>query len=579
MSTTAAGLEPTETSPLLPTISNTSNGSAIAVDPSAGLVVNGADAHRSIQDDALASDEYDGNGLERHASGSSLRKFQGMPDVKQRMVYIMPALGIGVILAAADQTIIVSSYGKIGSDLDALSSTSWIATAYFLTLTSIQPLYGKLSDIFGRKHCLLFAYIVFGLGCLFCGLAQSMTQLIIARAFAGIGGGGMTTVGSILLSDVVPLRDRGTWQGYINIIYATGAAAGAPLGGILSDTIGWRWAFLAQAPLCLIAFVAVGLVLQLPRNDDSHWKEKLRRIDFIGALVLLAAVVCLVFGVDRGGNKSWTDKYTLITVIASVPLLVLFSIVEIFLAQEPFTPGHIIFERSLFAAYLCNFFSFAGYMAALFYVPLYFQAANDLSATQAGLRLIPAVICSVSGSLSSGIYMKRTGKYYWITVICYAGLLLGMTVVLLCSGVAANSQAGIIVGLCISAFSNGIGVTTTLIALISNAKHQDQAIATACSYLFRSLGSVLGVSLAATAANSALRFQLKQQLGDSPDVSNIANRIRQSLDYVRTLDPHLRGIIEDCYGKSTQASFALCIALVLGSAVSAWFIREKMLGD
>src|ERR1700744_5745768 len=124
----------------------------------------------------------------------------------------------------------MASYGQIGSDLKALNLTSWIATAYFLTLTSFQPLYGKLSDIFGRKACLLFAYSVFGLGCVFCGLAQTMEQLIAARAFAGIGGGGMMTVVSILLSDIVPLRERGTWQGYINIVYACGASSGAPLG-------------------------------------------------------------------------------------------------------------------------------------------------------------------------------------------------------------------------------------------------------------------------------------------------------------------------------------------------------------
>lgn len=144
------------------------------------------------------------------------------------MKIILPALAVGIFLSAADQTLIVSSYGMIGNDLNALNKTSWIATAYFLTLTSFQPLYGKLSDIFSRKSCLLFAYFIFGLGCLFCGLAQDINQLIAARAFAGIGGGGMTTVVSIFLSDAVPLRERGQYQGYVNIIYATGAGVGAP---------------------------------------------------------------------------------------------------------------------------------------------------------------------------------------------------------------------------------------------------------------------------------------------------------------------------------------------------------------
>lgn len=124
----------------------------------------------------------------------------------------------------------MASYGQIGSDLKALNLTSWIATSYFLTLTSFQPLYGKLSDIFGRKQCLLFAYAIFGLGNLFCGVARNINELIAARVFQGIGGGGMTTVVSILMSDIVPLRDRGVWQGIINIIYATGSGTGAPLG-------------------------------------------------------------------------------------------------------------------------------------------------------------------------------------------------------------------------------------------------------------------------------------------------------------------------------------------------------------
>ncbi len=140
-----------------------------------------------------------------------------------------------------DQTLTIAAYGRMGSDLDALSSTGWIATSYFLTLTTFQPLYGRLSDIFGCKECLLFAYGVFGLGCLGCGLARDVVQLCVARAVAGIGGGGMNAVVSILVTDLVSLRDRGVWQGYINVVFGCGIAAGAPIGGSMADSIGWRW--------------------------------------------------------------------------------------------------------------------------------------------------------------------------------------------------------------------------------------------------------------------------------------------------------------------------------------------------
>lgn len=564
---------PTESSALLPK----DQSQIKPVDPGDGIAPDGGIAHGIVTDEE--SQQADGAGLERQMSAADRAKqYEGMPEVKKRMKYILPALSIGVFLSAADQTIIVSSYGKIGSELKALNNTSWIATAYFLTLTSFQPLYGKLSDIFGRKPCLLFGYALFGLGCLFCGLAQDMNQLIAARAFSGIGGGGMTTVVSILLSDVVPLRERGQWQGYVNIIYAAGAGTGAPLGGILADSIGWRWAFLFQAPLCALAFLVVTLVLHLPKRESAHWKEKLRRIDFAGAFVLIAAVFTLLLALDRGSNVSWKATITIVSICVSIPLFALFILVEVKGAAEPFAPGHIIFNKALFACYLCNFFAFGGWLAALFYIPLYFQAVDGLSATQAGVRLIPGIICGVSGSLFGGFYMQKTGKYYWLTVCAYTNLVVGMVLILLFSGVVVNSTPGMIVGMCFCGFSNGIGVTTSLIGLIANAQRDDQAVATACSYLFRSLGSVFGVSMSATVSNQALRNLLQSELSSGKDAVEIAKRVRESLGYIRTLEPSIRAIVIDCYARSTRDAFALEIGLVAGAAIAAWFIKEKALG-
>ncbi|GAB7338282.1 hypothetical protein MBLNU457_4601t1 [Dothideomycetes sp. NU457] len=561
---------PSETSPLLPKDPLAAK-QLTPVDPSDGLAPDAGQASAEAVEDGAA--------LEQQTSAEGRQKqYEGMPEIRKQMKYIMPALAIGVFLSAADQTLIVSSYGKIGSDLKALNNTSWIATAYFLTLTSFQPLYGKLSDIFGRKSCLLFGYVVFGLGCLFCGLAQDMNQLIAARAFAGIGGGGMTTVVSIILSDAISLRERGQWQGYINIIYAAGAGTGAPLGGILADSIGWRWAFMFQAPLCLVAVVAVSLVLKLPKIEAADWRTKLRRIDFLGAVILIGAVFTLLLALDRGSNVSWKATITIVSLSVSIPLFALFIFVEMKVAKEPFAPGHIIFDRSLFACYLCNFFSFSGWIAAIFYIPLYFQAVEGMSATQAGIRLVPSTLFGVSGSLSAGYYMRKTGRYYWITVICYAFLVVGLVIVLLFSGIVSHSEIGIIIGTCVCSFSNGTGVTTSLIGLISNASREDQAVATACSYLFRSLGSVFGISISATVANQALKEHLKDELSSGKAALEIADRVRRNLDYIKTLTPEMRAVVADCYARSTRAAFGVEIGLVAGAAIAAWFIREKSLG-
>lgn len=567
----------TETSPLL------GKKGPSPIEPSDGIAPDGAITSStlsrtgSLSQDGSAEREGEQEDIDR-ASSLADSNNEAIAEMKSKMKYIFPALTIGVLLSAADQTIIVSSYGIIGSELHALSNTSWIATAYFLTLTSFQPLYGKLSDIFGRKACLLFAYLVFGLGCLFCGLARNMGELIAARAFAGIGGGGMTTVVSILLSDTVPLIERGKWQGYINIVYAAGAGAGAPLGGILADSIGWRWAFIGQAPLCLLAFAAVSILLKLPPLDQDHWKQKLKRIDFLGAVILICAVFALLLALDRGSNDSWKATITIVSLSLSIPLFALFVFVEMKVAGEPFAPGHIIFNRSLFACYLCNFFAFGGWLAAIFYIPLYFQAVDGDSATQAGVRMIPGIICGVSGSLFGGFYMQRTGKFYWLTVVAYACLVVGMIFILLFSGLVIHTTLGVIIGMCICGFSNGIGVTSTLIGLIANASREDQAVATACSYLFRSLGSVFGVSMSATVSNQILRDSLKASLNSGKAATEIAERVRESLAYIATLEPGVREVVRDCYAKSTRGAFAFEIGLVTGAAVCAWFIKEKALG-
>ena len=550
-----------ETSPLLPNVSHDQstpneapNGSEIGGNPTNGTIDQSG---KPGADEANQTEE------------SRETQYEGMPEVKARLKYIVPAIGIGIFLSAADQTIIVSCYGKIGSDLRALNKSSWISTAYFLTLTTFQPLYGKLSDMFGRKAALLFAYSVFGIGSLLCGLARTMEELIAARAFAGIGGGGMTTVVSILMSDIVSLRERGTWQGIINIIFASGAACGAPLGGILADYVSWRWAFLAQAPMCALAIAAVALTLRLPRKEVLNWKTNFQRVDFLGALLLIVAVSALLLGLDRGSNVSWFSTVTIASLCMSIPLIATFLLVEFKFASEPFAPSRIIFERSLIACYLVNFFSFACYMAVLFYLPLFYQAVDELSASQAGVRMLPAIAASVTGSLSGGIIMQKTGKYYWLTVCAYSISTLAMIPILLCQGLVVNSTYGISTGLLFTGFGNGIGVTTSLIGLIANASPEDQAIATACSYLFRSLGSVVGLSLAATVIQQSLRMQLRDRLGNVEDAESIVKSVRKSLEYVKSLSPEVQATVRQCYGRAITHGFILMFGLAFCATISS----------
>lgn len=261
-----------------------------------------------------------------------------------------------------------------------------------------------------------------------------------------------------------------------------------------TDQLIYFRAFLGQAPVCLLAFVAVAVVLSLPKIENSGWKSKLRRVDFLGAITLICAVFLLLLGLDQGSNVAWTQPIAIASLALSIPLFTTFVVIEQKYAAEPFAPGRIIFDRGLVACYLCNFFAFAGLMSVTFYVPLYFQAVDGFTATQAGLVLLPSIASGVSGSLFGGILMQKTGKYYWLTIAGYTLLILGGVPILLFTGLVTKSVPGVIVGLFLAGFGNGIGATTTLVGLIASASAEDQATATACSYLFRSI-SVLFHSL------------------------------------------------------------------------------------
>ncbi|EGR52805.1 uncharacterized protein TRIREDRAFT_53475 [Trichoderma reesei QM6a] len=484
------------------------------------------------------------------------------------MHILFPAIGVGVYLVAVDQLLAVATYAKIGSELNALNNTSWIATAF-------QPLYGKLSDIFGRKACLLFAYAVFGIGCLGCGLAQSMTQLCLARAVAGIGGGGMSSVVSILFSDIVPLQERGVWQGYINVVYAAGTSTGGPLGGLFADSLGWRWSFMIQAPLCLIAWVSVYFILDLETPSKDHWVAKVRQIDFLGALTLILAVICLLMGLDSGPNLGWSNRITIVSLSLTPVLFALFLLVEMRIAKHPFAPGHVILSRDLLPCYIANMCGMAGEMAVMFFVPLYFQAVEGLSATATGSMLVPSTIAGMSGSLAGGWVIKRTGKFYWPTVASFGVLFLSMMPLVV--SVWRRSLFGVNAAFVVSAAGNGGGITTILIALLANAATEDSAVAIACSYLFRSLGSSVGVGISSAVLQQVLRGQLASRIGNDDDAGQIEEKVRQSLDAIKELPPLVAEQVRSSYRVAIMASLAPSLCFGLVCFLATFWVKEKSL--
>ncbi|KAK8138357.1 Vacuolar membrane amino acid uptake transporter fnx2 [Apiospora sp. TS-2023a] len=537
------------------------------------------DSHGTFDRDTAAPDSINGDDVNDIRDNE--RKIKG------KLAHLLPALAIGIYLVAMDQTLTIATYGKMGSDLNALNNTSWIATSYFLTLTTFQPLYGRLSDIFGRKECLLFAYSVFGIGCLGCGLAQDIVQLLtervaqcIARGVAGMGGGGMNAVVSILVTDLVSLRDRGVWQGYINIVFTAGIASGAPIGGLLADSIGWRWAFAGQFPIAILAWVAVFTVVQSPpKSDDArqHWRQKLLRIDFLGAFALSAAAFVLLFGLDNGANEGWGRPVTVVPLALTPVLFGVFVLIEVKVATDPFAPGHVILHPPLLAAYGSNFFGVAAQMGVFFFIAMFYQAAMALTATQSGLLFVPSTVLGLVGSLGGGLMMKKTGKYYGLTLTGYTILLLSIIPLVLFTGALTKSVVGVVIGMAIMMLGASISITTTLIAIIANCAPEYMAMAVACSYLFRSLGTTIGISLSTAVLQQVLRTELATRLRDGGRAAEIEAHVRQSLDYIWTLPPPVAATVRDCYAVATAWAFLPIALLACLCLVSTAFIREKKL--
>lgn len=213
-------------------------------------------------------------------------------------------------------------------------------------------------------------------------------------------------------------------------------------------------AFLIQCPIALLAFVAVYAMLHLPHTDHSHWSAKMLRIDFAGALTLVSAVFLLLFGLDNGSNEGWGEAVAVVPLALAPALFAVFVLVEAYVAKEPFAPGHVIFDPPLLAAYGANFFGVAAQMAVFFLVALFFQAATGLSATQSSLLFLPSTFFALSGSLGCGFVMKRTGRYYWLTLVGYSLLLLGIVPMVLGAGWQSVAIAGI--GLTILSFGSSI---------------------------------------------------------------------------------------------------------------------------
>jgi MFS family permease len=395
-----------------------------------------------------------------------------------RIVLILGTTYVGVVLGAIDSTIVATLSAPISSEFQSLSLLSWLATAYLISNAACQPISGRLTDIFGRGPGLVFSNVVFGIGNLICGLAQDEVQMIAGRVIAGIGGGGLMAISTFLASDLIPLRQRGIVQGIGNICYGSGAMLGGIFGGLLNDhtKLGWRLAFLIQVPPVFLSAIAVAFLVRVPPKQSD--KSYLARIDYVGVLLTISFLVLLLLGLNSGGNiVPWLSPLPLI----SIPLaFVMFGglVWWELRATQPILPVRLLFSRTPLAACLCNLFCTMAMLCGVFYAPLYLQVIGHTS-TQAGLMILPSPIGVAVGSIFTGFYMRKTGRYLGIGIVSLLIFVAGYC----CFNGLNEHGPQWLVALAFGLVGIGYGghLTTTLLACIASVDHSQQAVVTSAT--------------------------------------------------------------------------------------------------
>jgi MFS family permease len=478
------------------------------------------------------------------------------------------------LTVAIDTTIVATLTGAISSDFNSLSLLSWLATGYLIANAACQPLSGKLTDIFGRRAGLIFSNIFFGAGCLISGFAQSESAVIAGRVIAGMGGGGLNAISVFVSTDLVPLRRRGVWQGYGNIIFGLGMGLGGTVGGWLNDWVGWRWAFLIQVPFICVSGLLVFFLVKIPVKE--HNKSAVKRIDFLGAALLVTSLVFLLLGLNSGGNQfPWTHPFILTVLPLSFVTFLAFIYVEDRVAAEPIIPVRLILRRTVLSACLTNWFGTMSVFLALYYVPLYLQV-RGFSALDSGLRLIPYAASLSAGSLSAGFIMRKTGRYYILSCALMALLVTGSALYITFD---LNTPTwATYVYMTPAGVGYGGMLTVTLIAMISAVEHKDQAVITSASYAFRSTGSTIGITIASAVFQNILTMELKSKYGDTKGGEKAIERIRNSLDEINHLPKGWHKVdVLDSYMHAIRGAFLAGLALAVTATTVSLFMREHTL--
>lgn len=508
---------------------------------------------------------------------------------------IMSSLYLNVFFSSLDSTLVSTLFGVIAADLKSFSNISWIATSYLLSRAAFQPLFGKLSDVFGRKSMVQISMLFFAAGCFYCALSKTLWHLVAARFITGIGAGGMNTMSAITVTDLVPLSKRGLYQGYVSTFFFVGSILGGVVAGMFQASIGWRASFLVQVPVVLLNLLVIQLFFELPKGQYGHGIQgqttfqKLAKLDYIGSISLVLSLLGLMISFSLVSNHFSGNEFSITVVfLASLIALVFFFFYDLKICTDPILPVSMLFNKSILHTCIANWFLSMNVFSSTFYIPFYWNSVMNVSPLQCGFRLIPCMIGSSIFSTFAGYVIKRTYSYKELKYASGILTIVG-SVIVFTSNRNESKLFEYFVNVPLRS-SAAADITTLLVAIISFVEQKDQALVISVQSCFKSVGSTLGVSISSAILQVLLKLSIKsnfEHLQDIPDKfspSDINDVIHNALidpNYAATRAPVFfkNAILESydfaCHGVFVFLFITAFLTLVESTRMKCVQVRDK----
>ena len=492
----------------------------------------------------------------------------------KRIMIIFSGLMLGLLLAALDQTIVATAALKIVGELGGVESLSWVVTAYMLAATVSVPLYGKISDIYGRKRIFQAAIVIFLIGSALSGAAQSMLQLVFFRALQGLGAGGLISLTMAIIGDILSPRERGRYQGYLGAVFAFASVVGPLLGGFFSDNLSWRWIFYINLPIGAVALLVTSFALDLPFTQRNH------EIDYTGAALLSTGATSLLLALVWGGTTYAWGSSMIIGLLVVAAIATGLFVVQERRASEPILPQHL-FRNSIFTVgSALGFLVGIAMFGAIVYLPVFLQVVTGASATDSGLLLTPLMLGIIVMSIISGRLISRTGRYRIFPIVGTALMIVGFS--LLASFDADTSRTEVAIAMVVIGCGLGNTMQVIVLAVQNSVDQTDLGIATSASMFFRSIGGTVGIALFGAILNNRLTENLTTALG-SADVAGLgevnADNITQRLGRLGDLPPGVADSIREAVANSIHVAFLVGVPLAVLAFLLSFRLKEVPLRE